>query len=199
MKEEKDELVVSSSWYRRTDTAPPQTWPAGVTRGRTWQTGPCSGILRQGAVLNEMWDTFSHSTDSPLDMMLQLSLRCLKKKFTSHHLRPEIPVPEGGPGGQNEHIPFEYVMAPDKIFDFTLHLSSSAYLHIHAFLQIQYYSHLMQQEKIIHWKRPEGTVCQPQLSFSRTRIFQCAQDFACHGSGVICCRDTKLGNSLLLL
>lgn len=69
--------------------------------------------------------------------MLQLSLRCLKKKFTSHHLRLEIPVSEGGTGGQNEHLPCEYVTAPDKKFDFTLHLSSSAYLHIHAFLQQQ--------------------------------------------------------------
>lgn len=69
--------------------------------------------------------------------MLQPSLRHLKKKFTSYHLRPEIPVSEGGTGGQNEHLPREYVMAPDKKFDFTLHLSSSAYLHIHAFLQQQ--------------------------------------------------------------
>lgn len=65
--------------------------------------------------------------------------------------------------------------------------------------KIQYYSQLQQQEKLIHWKRPEGTVCQPQLSFSRTSTFLCAQDFACHGSGVTCCRDTKLGNSFLLL
>lgn len=61
-----------------------------------------------------MWDGFSHSIDSLLDMMLQLSLRCLKKKFTSHHLRPEIPVSEGRTGGQNEYLPCEYVMASDK-------------------------------------------------------------------------------------
>lgn len=105
------------------------------TWGRTWQTGPCSGILRQ----KQFWmrcETDS-ATDSLLYMMLQLSLRCLKKKFTSHHLRPEIPVSEGGTGGQNEHLPCEYVIASDKKFDFTLHLSSSANLHIHAFLQQQ--------------------------------------------------------------
>lgn len=77
------------------------------------------------------------ATDSLLYMMLQLSLRCLKKKFTSHHRRPEIPVSEGVTGGQNEHLPCEYVIASDKKFDFTLHLSSSANLHIHAFLQQQ--------------------------------------------------------------
>lgn len=132
-----------------------------------------------------MWDGFSHSTDSPLDMTLQLSLRCLKKKFTSHHLRPEIPVSQGGTGGQNEHLPCEYVIAPDKKFDFTLHLSSSAYLHIHAFLQQQdsVLQSVIATRKVIHWKRPEGTVCPPQLSFSRTSTFQCAQDFACQGRG----------------
>ena len=39
-------IIQLASWHRRTDTAPPQARPVGAAH-KTWQAGPCSGILRQ--------------------------------------------------------------------------------------------------------------------------------------------------------
>lgn len=85
------------------------------------------------------------------------------KEFTSHHL--EIPVLEGGiRWAIYEYLPRECAIAPNNKFHFTLHLSSSAYLHIHAYHfsnRIHYYILLQQQEKVIYCKKMVARSCQP--------------------------------------
>lgn len=136
-KEEKDGLVVSSSWYRRKE----QTWHS---HRRGQQELHMMQDLANRSLLwyleaEQFWMRCETHSATALTVHWTWCYSWVWDAWKRNllHLRPKIPVSAGGTGRQNEHLTCEYVIAPDKKFDFTLHLSSSACLHVHVFLQQQ--------------------------------------------------------------